>query len=647
MCGIIGVTGRSEAVQLIVDGLRRLEYRGYDSAGVATNSGGKINRVRAEGKIKNLDAVLLTNKIGGNTGIGHTRWATHGAPSEKNAHPHATEKVAVVHNGIIENYLFIRAELIAAGYQFHSETDTEVIPILITSYLDKGLSKKDAVTKAIERFEGAYAIGIIFADEENLIYATRHGAPLVVGYNKHEKYIASDALALADLTSEICYLEEGDIAEITPEKVSIIDKNGKSAKRKITRSNLTSVNVGKENYDHFMQKEIFEQPAVIGDNLHAYYNALNNEIMMPQIPFSFKDIEKITIIACGTSYYAGRVASYWMEKIAGIATTTDVASEFRYRSAVLPKNGLSVFISQSGETADTLAALKYAKSKGQKIISIVNVVESSIARESDVVLPIYSGPEIGVASTKAFTTQLMTLAFLTLKIAKEKLENTNNNSVIASDHRERGNPSNISDGWIAASAMPPRNDEGSINDLTRALLQVPALISEILEKDKTIKDIANEISKARDIMYIGRGVSFPIAMEGALKLKEISYIHSEATAAGELKHGPIALIDSKVPVVAIAPSDELFEKTASNIREVAARGGKIILLSDAHGISQLKDVVEHAIEMPGTGTDHLINDLLNPIIYALPIQLLAYHVACAKGTDVDQPRNLAKSVTVE
>lgn len=612
MCGIIGITGRSDAVALIVGGLKTLEYRGYDSAGVATNADGRINRARAEGKIVNLEKALLQKPLTGRTGIGHTRWATHGAPSEKNAHPHATDKVAVVHNGIIENYISIRQKLIAEGYQFSSETDTEVIPILITSYLDKGLSPEEAVKKAVAELHGAYAIGIIFAGEENLIYATRHGAPLVIGHGNNEKYIASDALALAALTSKICYLEEGDVARITPAEVTITDKNGKQVKRKITQTNLTSINIGKENYDHFMQKEIFEQPAVIGDNLHAYYNPLKSEIMMPQIPFSFRDIERITIVACGTSYYAGKVAQYWMEKIAGISCVVDIASEFRYRNAVMDKKGLSIFISQSGETADTLAALKYAKQKGQKIISIINAVQSSIARESDVVLPIYSGPEIGVASTKAFTTQLMTLAFLTMKIAAEK---------------------NVAD----------------VNKFTQALLEVPAHISTVLQSDSEIKKISNKISGARDIMYIGRGVSYPIAMEGALKLKEISYIHSEATAAGELKHGPIALIDKNVPVVAIAPSDELFEKTASNIREVAARGGRIVLLSDRQGISQLEDVVEYAIEMPAIKCERsdIICDLLNPILYAIPIQLLAYHVACAKGTDVDQPRNLAKSVTVE
>ncbi len=614
MCGIIGVTGRSDAANVIVDGLRRLEYRGYDSAGIATNDKGVIERARAEGKIKNLEAVLAKTPLVGTTGIGHTRWATHGAPSEKNAHPHATDKVAVVHNGIIENYLEIREKLLKEGYKFQSETDTEVIPVLITSYLDKGLKPKEAVLKAVSEFEGAYAIGIIFANEKNVIYATRHGAPLVIGYGDKEKYIASDALALASMTPRVCYLEEGDIAEIRPDKVEIIDGKGNKVEREITLSNLTSINIGKENYRHFMQKEIFEQPSVIGDNIHAYYNAVNDSINFPHIPFDLKDISQITIVACGTSYYAAKVATYWFEKIARISCHAEIASEFRYRNAILPEGGLSIFISQSGETADTLAALKYAKSQGQKIISIVNTVESSIARESDVILPIYSGPEIGVASTKAFTTQLCTLAFLMLKIAKEK----------------KG------------------ADKKLLEELTRSVLEAPAYISEVLKKDRRINTLSQEISEARDIMYIGRGVSYPIAMEGALKLKEISYIHSEATAAGELKHGPIALIDEKVPVVVIAPSDELFEKTASNIREVAARGGKIILLSDVEGLSKLEDVITFSIEMPKVKCQNkLVCDLLNPIIYAVPIQLIAYHVAVAKGTDVDQPRNLAKSVTVE
>jgi len=650
MCGIIGVTGNKNAAGIVVEGLRRLEYRGYDSAGVATVAGGKINRVRAEGKIRNLESLLEKKPVEGTTGIGHTRWATHGAPVEKNAHPHATEKVAVVHNGIIENYLGLRKWLIGEGYKFLSDTDTEVIPVIITYYLDKGETPKNAVIKAIAKLEGAYALGIVFASEQDVIYASRHGAPLVLGYGKNEKYIASDALALAGLSSEICYLEEGDIAEVRPNKIEVIDKNGAAVQRKITQSNLAGINIGKENYRHFMQKEIFEQPSVIGDNLHAYFNAVTGNINLPNFDFSLAGLEKITIIACGTSYYAGKVATYWFEKFGRIPAEADIASEFRYRNAILPKNGMCIFISQSGETADTLAALKYAKARGQKIVSIVNTVQSSIARESDIVLPIYSGPEIGVASTKAFTTQLCTLAFLVMQIAREKL---------------------------------PHQAE-VLTELTRSLLEVPALISKILEKDEEIKKLALHISDAKNIIYMGRGVSFPLALEASLKLKEISYIHSEAIAAGELKHGPIALIDENIPVVVIAPGDELFEKCASNVREVAARGGRIILFSDKHGIEQLKDVTEFSVEIPEAGFGEMLKNLgitkvkrllasldkenqeiwennlstrkliessvktlLNPMVYAVPVQMLAYHVAVAKGTDVDQPRNLAKSVTVE
>lgn len=615
MCGIIGVTGRDNASQLIVEGLKCLEYRGYDSAGIATVEGKNISRARAEGKIVNLEKSLKKKSLKGNIGIGHTRWATHGAPNEKNAHPHATEKVAVVHNGIIENYLDIRKELQKAKHEFASDTDTEAIPHIITKYLNEGLSKKGAVVKAVSKLEGAYAIGVIFAGDEKRMFAARHGAPLVIGYAEKEKYIASDALALASLTNKICYLEEGDIAELTPDNVTIYNDKGKKVEREISLSNLSSINIGKENYRHFMQKEIFEQPTVIGDNLHAYYNATANQINLPKIPFNLDDIEKITIIGCGTSYYAGKIATYWIERISGIRAEVDIASEFRYRNAIMAKKGISVFISQSGETADTLAALKYAKNQGQKIVAIVNTTESSIAREADVVLPIYSGPEIGVASTKAFTTQLCTLAFFMLKVTKQR--------------------------------FPKRIDE--INRIAKSMLEIPALLSEILERDGEIKKLSDFITDARSIIYVGRGVSFPLALEGALKLKEISYIHAEAFAAGELKHGPIALIDEDVPVIAIAPNDNLFEKTASNIREIASRGGKIVLFSNKKGVSKLKDVCDKTFVMPDVDCSKLpaICDLINPLIYSVPIQLLAYYVAVNKGTDVDQPRNLAKSVTVE
>lgn len=613
MCGIIGVTGKEDATEIVTDGLKRLEYRGYDSAGVATIANKSVLKCRAEGKIKNLEKTLEANKIAGNVAIGHTRWATHGVPSEKNAHPHSTEKVAVVHNGIIENYLKLRKELEVQGHKFHSDTDTEVIPVLITSFLDAGKSKYEAVKLAVEKFEGAYAIAIIFADDEDLIISVRHGAPLVLGYGEAENYIASDALALAGLTSKVCYLEEGDVAEVTSKAVKITDKQGKQVERKINISSLNAISIGKENYRHFMQKEIFEQPSVIGDNIHAYYNFVTNQITLPNTDIDWGSVEHVSIIGCGTSYYAGVTATYWLENIARIKADAEIASEFRYKNAILPKNSASVFLSQSGETADTLAALKYCKENDQKIISVINTVESSIGRASDLVLPIYSGPEIGVASTKAFTTQLCTLAFLTLKIAKQ----TNEEAL------------------------------DKIINARNGLVEVPGMVSEVLKKDKEIEEIAQELTNFSDVMYIGRGVSFPIAMEGALKLKEISYIHAEAYASGELKHGPIALIDENFPVIAIAPSDELFEKSASNIREIAARGGKIILIGDKNSINELEDVCFKTIEMPEIEGCNFTKQILTPILYSIPVQLLAYHTAVHKGTDVDQPRNLAKSVTVE
>jgi glucosamine--fructose-6-phosphate aminotransferase (isomerizing) len=624
MCGIIGIIGRENVTEYMVEALKRLEYRGYDSAGVATIHDGKISRCRAEGKIKNLEKALEANPIAGTIGIGHTRWATHGVPTEKNAHPHATQKVAVVHNGIIENYLELRAELEGKGYKFNSDTDTEVIPQLITFYLDSGIEAIEACKLAVRRLHGAYAIAVIFADNPNLMVAARHGSPLVIGFEHFEadltkqngqKFIGSDAMALIGLTQNICYLDEGDLAVLTPEKVEIFDKFGRTVQRQIDKSNLSSVTMGKENYRHFMLKEIFEQPSVLSDNIHAYFNSRKNEFTLPELPFDLAQISKITIIACGTSYYAGKVAGYWFERIAKIKTEVDIASEFRYRDAIMEPNGMAVFISQSGETADTLAALRYAKEQGQKIVSVVNVLGSSMARESDVVLPIYCGPEIGVASTKAFTTQLMTLSFLMLAAARAK----------------------------------GTKSEEIIRNSANQLLEIPQLVSLVLEEDKKIQAISAEISNAKDVIYIGRGVSYPLAMEGALKLKEISYIHAEATAAGELKHGPIALIDESVPVIAIAPFDDLFEKTASNIREVAARGGRIIVISDRFGIKALEDIAAYSIELPSIdcSTISFACQLAAPIIYSIPIQLLAYHIAVLKGTDVDQPRNLAKSVTVE
>ncbi len=616
MCGIIGILSNEAVSEGLIDGLRRLEYRGYDSAGIATIFEGKIHRRRAEGKISKLEKLALEQPILGNVGIGHTRWATHGAPIEKNAHPHATEKVAVVHNGIIENFAMLRAELESQGVQFNTDTDTEVIPQLITHYLESGDAIEMAAQKAISRLEGAYALGIIYNGDEKMLIAARHGSPLALGYGmgerQHEFYLGSDAMALIHLTNSISYLEEGDIAYIRKDGVTILDSAGKSVSRPIEVATIANISIGKENYRHFMLKEIYEQPGVVGNVLRAYGNSAAGDVTLPPVPFDLSVISRVTMVACGTSYYAACVARYWCESVAKIPVDCDIASEFRYRGAPLEKGGVAIFVSQSGETADTLAAMRYAKSQGQHCVAVVNVTQSSMAREADLVLPTYSGPEIGVASTKAFTTQLVALALFTLKLARES-------------------------GKLTAQQM---------QNYMEALGEVPSRMATVLQHDGMIEDLAQEISLAQDILYIGRGVSFPIAMEGALKLKEISYIHAEAAAAGELKHGPIALVDEDVPVIAIAPSDQLFEKTASNIREVAARGGRIILISDEAGVAALSDVIEEAITIPSFASKELAS-FLAPILYAVPIQLLAYHVAVAKGTDVDQPRNLAKSVTVE
>lgn len=607
MCGIVGIIGTKEVSELLLDGLKKLEYRGYDSAGIATLNNGKIFCSRAEGKLKSLEVELSKNPLKGTLGIGHTRWATHGIPNAINAHPHVTEKVGVIHNGIIENFIELREELENLGYEFKTETDTEVIPILITHLLDKGNTPQQAVSKTLKRLEGAFALGIIFAENDDLLIAARRGSPLAIGYGNGEMYIASDAYALAPLTSKISYLNDGDWAEITRNSVVIYDKDEEIVERPIKITSLTGAGIGKGNYDHFMLKEIYEQPLVIGQTLNSFYNPVTASISLPQMPFDLKGISKITIVACGTSFYAGKIAKYWFEKIAKIPTEVDIASEFRYSEKLLPENGLALFISQSGETADTLAALKYAKEKGQKIISIVNALESSMERESDVVLHTLAGPEIGVASTKAFTTQLMALSCLALGMADIR-------------------------GAI---------NKDEISRLSHALSEVPSRAVEVLNHDEALKTLAQDLAKARDVIYIGRGTSYPIAMEGALKLKEISYIHAEGVAAGELKHGPIALIDASVPVIVIAPFDDLFEKTASNVQEVAARGGRVIFLSDLDGMRKLRKISSQTIELPK------VNPFVAPILYAIPIQLLAYHTAVIKGTDVDQPRNLAKSVTVE
>ncbi len=607
MCGIIGIIGKNEVADLLIEGLRCLEYRGYDSAGIATLTNGRLQISRAEGKLKELEKELEKRPLSGKVGIGHTRWATHGAPTTNNAHPHVTDKVGVIHNGIIENFSILRAELESFGHVFHSQTDTEVIPVLLTHYLNEGKTPHEAVAKALKRLEGAFAIGILFAGNDNLLIAARRGSPLAIGYGDGEMYIASDAYALAPLTSKITYLNEGDWAEITRESVTIYDSEDNQVEREVKLTALSGATFGKGNYRHFMLKEIYEQPSVIGQTLNSFYNPVESKIKLPELPFSFKDIERITIVACGTSYYAGLTAKYWLESIARIPTDVDIASEFRYAEKILPKNGLAIFISQSGETADTLAALRYARANGQHIMSILNSHESSMERESDVVLHTLAGPEIGVASTKAFTTQLVTLASLTIAAASER------NSI----------------------------SEKQIFELSHALSEVPSRAVEVLTHDESLQNLSRKLIEAKDIIYIGRGTSYPIAMEGALKIKEISYIHAEGIAAGELKHGTIALIDENVPVIVIAPYDNLFDKTASNVQEVAARGAQVVFLSDSEGIKRLSNISSTTIELPK------VHPFVAPILYAIPIQLIAYHTAVLKGTDVDQPRNLAKSVTVE
>lgn len=607
MCGIIGIIGKDSVSDRILEGLKRLEYRGYDSAGIATLVNGHIDRRRAEGKLINLANRLAEMPLAGDVGIGHTRWATHGVPTENNAHPHTDGKVAVVHNGIIENYQEIKAELSGKGRVFATDTDTEVIVHLVSDFLDQGKTPREAVAATLHRIEGAFALVIMIAGQHDVIFGARRGTPLAVGLGEGEMYLGSDAMALSHLTNKLIYLEEGDWVELTRDGVQVRDEHDNGVTRETKLSAVSGAMMGKGNYNHFMQKEIFEQPAVIGDTLHAFINPATRTIKLPDMPFSFNDVSRLTIVACGTSFYAGMVAKHWIERYAGLGVDVDIASEFRYRCPPLPKGGVALFLSQSGETLDTLAALRYAKSKGQKIVSIVNVAESTIARESDVVLLTYAGPEIGVASTKAFTTQLAVLACLAVTIGRD-------------------------------NGTLDKDEEAAI---VNALTEVPKHAAEVLHHDDEIRELAINIADARDVLYIGRGLGYPIAMEGALKLKEISYIHAEGYAAGEMKHGPIALIDQSVPIIVIAPSDELFEKTASNMQEAAARGGRVIFLSDAEGLAKLGDMASATVELPK------VADFVAPILYTIPVQMLAYHVAVHKGTDVDQPRNLAKSVTVE
>ncbi|HUL05497.1 MAG TPA: glutamine--fructose-6-phosphate transaminase (isomerizing) [Candidatus Acidoferrum sp.] len=606
MCGILGIIGKAAVAPLLLEGLKRLEYRGYDSAGIATLTNGHIARRRAEGKLGNLEALLTREPLAGTIGIGHTRWATHGRPNETNAHPHATDRVAVVHNGIIENFDELRRELSALGHKFETETDTEVVAHLLTRYLQEQKTPEQAMAAAMERLHGAFALAVIFAGRHDLMIGARRGSPLAVGFGDGEMYLGSDALSLASLTRRICYLEEDDWVVLSGTGANVYN-GGKPVERPVTQTALSGALIGKGNYPHFMLKEICEQPAVIGDTLQAFFNPLQRRIELPALPFDFAAVPRLTITACGTASLAGMVGKYWFEQLARLPVEFDIASEFRYRAAPMPAGGVTIVISQSGETVDSLAALRYARSQGQKILSIVNVPESAIARESDVVLHTLAGPEIGVASTKAFTTQLTVLACLTIGAARAR-------GAIGHD-REAA--------------------------LSAALTEVPARAAEVLNHDARLREIAHEVAKARDVLFLGRGTSYPIALEGALKLKEISYIHAEGYAAGEMKHGPIALIAEDVPVIIAAPSDDVFEKTASNLQEVCARGGKVLVLSDAAGLKKLKSKAWASIELPK------VDPFVAPILYAIPVQLLAYHAAVAKGTDVDQPRNLAKSVTVE
>src|ERR1700710_1022081 len=608
MCGIVGILGRGPVAEQLVDSLKRLEYRGYDSAGVATLEGTHLERRRAEGKLRNLEARLQASPLNGHLGIGHTRWATHGKPTENNAHPHAADNVAVVHNGIIENFRDLRLELEAKGAKFYSETDTEVVAHRVYADLANGSSPAEAVKASLPQLRGALALAFVFKGHEDLMIGARKGSPLAIGYGDGEMYLGSDAIALAPFTDTISYLEDGDWVVLTREVGVIHNAQGDVVNRDVIKSGASSFLVDKANYRHFMAKEIHEQPEVVGHTLARYVDMATERVALPiKLPFDFRDIQRISITACGTASYAGYVAKYWFERLSRLPVELDVSSEFRYREAPLRKGDLGIFISQSGETADTLAALRYAKEQGLHTLSIVNVPTSTIARESETVLPTLAGPEIGVASTKAFTCQLMVLAAIAIEAGKARGE--------------------LSDA-----------DE---TRLVQGLIEIPRLMAAALAIEPQIEKLARDIAKAKDVLYLGRGTSYPLAMEGALKLKEISYIHAEGYAAGELKHGPIALIDENMPVVVIAPFDRVFEKTVSNMQEVAARGGNIILMTDAKGAAEATIESLVTIVLPDMAAT------FTPMVYAVPVQLLAYHTAVIMGTDVDQPRNLAKSVTVE
>ena len=608
MCGIVGILGNKPVALDIVEALRRLEYRGYDSAGVATIEAGSIERRRAPGKLRNLEDRLREAPLTGNSGIGHTRWATHGVPNETNAHPHISGDVVIVHNGIIENFYELKVELEGKGVKFATQTDTEVVAHLLAEQRAKGIKPVEAVKNVLGRLRGAFALAIMFKSENDLMIGARNGPPLAIGHGDGQMYLGSDAIALSPFTNQITYIEDGDWVVLTRNSYEIFDVNNKPVKRPMSFSQASSMMVDKGNHRHFMAKEIEEQPEVVGHTLAEYVDFSTKTIRVPEnLPFDFKALDRITITACGTAYYAGLAAKYWFEKVARLSVEVDVASEFRYREAPLTKNGLAIVISQSGETADTLASLRYSKSQGQHILAVVNVPESTISREAELVFRTYAGPEIGVASTKAFTCQLAALACIALLAGK-----------------------------LRGTLSPAQEKE-----YVTALIEAPRHMTEILKEEKNIQAVAKEISKARDVLFLGRGINYPLALEGALKLKEISYIHAEGYAAGELKHGPIALVDEHVPVIVIAPRDELYEKTISNMEEVAARGGKIVLITDDHSHKDNAHKTFRHIRVP------VANAFISPLIYAIPVQLLAYHAAVFIGTDVDQPRNLAKSVTVE
>lgn len=608
MCGIVGILGNKPVADSIVEALRRLEYRGYDSSGVATLVNGGIERRRAVGKLKNLADLLVREPLSGTSGIGHTRWATHGGVTETNAHPHIVDDVVVVHNGIIENFRALKDELAAEGVVFTTQTDTEVVAQLLARALKHGLAPREAVRQVLARLEGAFALAILFKGEDDLMIGARNGPPLAVGHGQGEMFLGSDAIALSPFTNRITYLEDGDWVVLTHASMEIFDADGQKVTRQMSFSQASAMLIDKGKHRHFMAKEIAEQPEVVGHTLAEYVDFAERTIRLPEkLPFDFATLDRITITACGTASYAGLTAKYWFERVARLPVEVDIASEFRYREAPLPKNGLAIVISQSGETADTLAALRYCKAQGQHTLAIVNVPESTIARESDVVFRTFAGPEIGVASTKAFTCQLTALACLAILAGKQR------------------------------GTISPEQEK----ELVGALIMAPRYMAEILKEERHIAEVARDIATARDVLFLGRGINFPIALEGALKLKEISYIHAEGYAAGELKHGPIALIDENVPVIVIAPHDDLYEKTISNMEEVAARGGKIILITDDQGMKGNGERAFRSIRVPKA------HPFISPLLYAVPVQLLAYHAAVIIGTDVDQPRNLAKSVTVE